>query len=59
MSKEIEVKVKLFAIYQEAFATPELKLVLPQPTTASHVLKSLIEQKPHLAEWQESYSLWR
>ena len=51
--QQIEVKVKLFAIYQEAFATPELKMVLPQQTTASNVLESLIEQKPHLAQWQD------
>ena len=51
--QDIRVKVKLFAIYQEAFATPELKMVFPQQTTASNVLESLIEQKPHLAQWQD------
>lgn len=50
---EIEVKVKLFAIYQEAFETPELKMMFPPQTTASNVLETLIEQKPYLAQWQD------
>ena len=50
---EIEVKVKLFAIYQEAFETPELKLMLPQETTVGDVLETLIAQKPYLSKWQE------
>ena len=50
---EIEVKVKLFAIYQEAFETPELDLVLPQQTTVGNVLETLIVQKPYLSKWRE------
>lgn len=50
---DIEVKVKLFAIYQEVFAVTELELVLPLQTTVGNVLESLIEQKPQLAKWQE------
>lgn len=53
MAEEIAVKVKLFAIYQEAFETPELQMVFPQQTTASDVLETLIEQKPHLSKWKE------
>ena len=49
----IKVKVKLFAIYQEAFDTSELNLVFPKETKVNDVLQSLIEQKPHLAKWQE------
>ena len=51
--EEIEVKVKLFAIYQEAFETPELKLILPRQTTVGNVLETLIAQKPYLSKWQE------
>ena len=51
--REIAVKVKLFAIYQEAFETPELQMVFPQQTTASDVLETLIEQKPYLSKWKE------
>ena len=51
--KTIQVKVKLFAIYQEVFGTPELDLVLSPQSTVNNVLQSLIEQKPQLAKWQE------
>ncbi|MEM8719935.1 MAG: MoaD/ThiS family protein [Cyanobacteria bacterium P01_G01_bin.39] len=51
--EKITVKVKLFAIYQEAFETSELDLVLPKPTTVGNVLESLIEQKPHLQQWRD------
>ncbi|MGB5635019.1 MAG: MoaD/ThiS family protein [Waterburya sp.] len=50
---KITIKLKLFAIYQEAFETSELELVLPKHTSVSNVLESLIEQKPYLAKWQE------
>ena len=50
---EIKVKVKLFAIYQEVFDTPELELIIPARTTVEDVLNSLIEQKPQLAKWRD------
>lgn len=53
MSDRITVKVKLFAIYQEAFQTSELDLVLPAAISVGEVLQSLIEQQPNLARWQE------
>ena len=49
----IEIKVKLFAIYQEVFKTAELNLVLGDRATAGDVLESLIEQQPQLARWRE------
>ena len=49
----IKVKVKLFAIYQEAFELPELTLTLPKQSTVNDVLNSLIEQKPQLEKWRE------
>lgn len=50
---KIKVKVKLFAVYQEAFGTPELDLLFPIDTSVENVLQLLIEQKPQLAKWQE------
>ena len=53
IKEEIEVKVKLFAIYQEVLQTPELNMVLRSQATAGHVLETLIEQQPYLAKWQD------
>ena len=50
---KIEVKVKLFAIYQEAFGKPELDLKLAPETTVGALLQSLLKQKPNLAQWQD------
>ncbi len=50
---KIEVKVKLFAVYQEVFDASEIDLMLPASAQVSDVLASLIEQKPQLAKWQE------
>ena len=50
--RNIKITVKLFAIYQEAFETPELNLVLPEQTKVGDVLESLIKQKPYLSQWQ-------
>lgn len=52
MEQDIQIKVKLFAIYQEAFETSELELVFSQPITVGQVLEFLIQQKPYLAKWQ-------
>ena len=51
--EDIKIKVKLFAIYQEAFETSELDLVMSTETTVGDVLRSLIEEKPYLEKWQE------
>ena len=50
---KIKIKVKLFAVYQEVFDSPELDLLFPEETKVSSVLQHLIEQKPQLAQWQE------
>ncbi|MEM7593481.1 MAG: MoaD/ThiS family protein [Cyanobacteria bacterium P01_A01_bin.83] len=50
---QIKIKVKLFAIYQEAFETSELDLVLAKQTSVGNVLESLIEQKPYLQKWRD------
>jgi sulfur-carrier protein len=49
----IEVTVKLFAVYQETFARPELTLTLPQQSTVNDVLNILIQEQPQLAKWRE------
>jgi len=49
----IKIKVKLFAVYQEAFDTSELVLDTPGQTTVSSVLDSLIEQQPQLEQWKK------
>ncbi len=51
--EDIKIKVKLFAIYQEAFETSELDLMMSTETTVGDVLQSLIEEKPYLAKWQD------
>ena len=50
---KIQVKVKLFAIYQEAFGKSQLDLKLAPETTVGEVLQSLLEQKHNLAQWQD------
>lgn len=50
---KIQIKVKLFSIYQEVFGTPELNLSIAEGTSVGNVLTSLIEQKPQLAKWRE------
>jgi sulfur-carrier protein len=50
---KIHVKVKLFAVYQEMFGTPELDLTLLPETTVAQVLASLIEQQPKLVKWRD------
>jgi sulfur-carrier protein len=52
-NSQIQVKVKLFAVYQEAFGTPELELTLLSGTTVDQLLASLIEQQPQLTKWRD------
>jgi sulfur-carrier protein len=52
-NSQIQVKVKLFAVYQEAFGTPELELTLLPETTVDQLLASLIEQQPQLTKWRD------
>jgi sulfur-carrier protein len=52
-NQKIQVKVKLFAIYQEVLGVSELDLTLLPQTTVGQVLASLIEEQPNLAKWQD------
>ena len=48
----VQVKVKLFAAYQEAFGKSELILTFPQATPVSAVLNILLKQQPQLEQWR-------
>jgi molybdopterin synthase sulfur carrier subunit len=52
-NSQIQVKVKLFAVYQEVFGTPELELTLFPETTVEQLLASLVEQQPQLNKWRD------
>ena len=50
---KIEVKVKLFAVYQEVFDASELDLKLLPETTVGEMLESLIAQQPQIERWRD------
>ena len=52
-SKQIAIKLKLFAVYQEVFGTSELALTLSPETTVGEVLESTIAQQPQLEQWRD------
>lgn len=49
---EIQVTVKLFAAYQEAYGTPELQLSLPVGTTVAQLCDRLIQAHSELEPWR-------
>ncbi|MDJ0773092.1 MAG: MoaD/ThiS family protein [Mastigocoleus sp. MO_167.B18] len=49
----IQVTVKLFAAYQEAYGVPEMVLNIPKGTTVEHVRDRLISGHPELSKWRE------
>lgn len=49
----INVRVKLFAVYQEAYKQSELRLSFPEAATVRDVLDYLIREKPGLAKWRD------
>jgi sulfur-carrier protein len=53
MSDPIQITVKLFAAYQEAFQTSELSLEFPPDTPVSQVRDRLIADRPELAPWRD------
>jgi molybdopterin synthase sulfur carrier subunit len=50
---QINVTVKLFAVYQEACGIPEMQLALPIGTLVVDICDRLIAKHPQLAEWRE------
>lgn len=49
----ITITVKLFAIYQETYAVPELMLEFPYGTPVRAVCDRLIADHPELAKWRD------
>lgn len=49
----INITVKLFAAYQEAYGQSELSLDFPAPITVKDLLAQFIDEKPELTQWQE------
>jgi sulfur-carrier protein len=48
----INITVKLFAAYQEAYGVPELKLSFAQSTTIRDVLERILKEHPELDRWK-------
>ncbi len=49
----MQITVKLFAIYQETYSTPELQWQLPEDAVAEDILNRMIAEYPSLAKWRE------
>lgn len=49
----IQVTVKLFAAYQDAYGVPELVLDLPNGSTVATVRDRLIAEHPPLQQWRD------
>ena len=53
MSPEnIEIIVKLFAIYQETYDREEITIKLPTNSKAEAVLDQILTDNPHLENWR-------
>jgi molybdopterin synthase sulfur carrier subunit len=48
----INVKLKLFAAYQEAYGCSEIQLKLPEKTTVVDILEQAIALYPELEKWR-------
>ncbi|NEQ96311.1 MAG: MoaD/ThiS family protein [Cyanothece sp. SIO2G6] len=51
-SSLVQVTVKLFAAYQEAYGVPELILEFPPGTPVKQVRDCLIDDFPELEQWR-------
>jgi sulfur-carrier protein len=49
----IQVTVKLFAAYQEAYKISELQLKFPTQIPVIEVLNHLLKEKPELEQWRD------
>ncbi len=49
----VTVRVKLFAVYQEAYGVPELTLELPEGTSVEALCDRLMTEHPELEQWRE------
>jgi sulfur-carrier protein len=48
----IEITVKLFAAYQEAYGKSELKFNFNHPLTVYELLEKVLTAKPELEQWR-------
>jgi molybdopterin synthase sulfur carrier subunit len=52
MAEDIQITVKLFAIFQEVLATDELQINLEPSTSVSAIFDRLVSNPPHLEKWR-------
>ncbi|OYQ62387.1 molybdopterin synthase sulfur carrier subunit [Pseudanabaena sp. SR411] len=52
MAENIQITVKLFAIFQEVIATDEMQIKLESGTSVSTIFDRLVSQHPHLEKWR-------
>jgi molybdopterin synthase sulfur carrier subunit len=52
MAEDIQITVKLFAIFQEVLATDELQINLEPSTSVSAIFDRLVSKHPHLEKWR-------
>lgn len=53
LPQTVQVTVKLFAAYQEAYGVSELTLVFPQGSTVADVCDRLLSEHPELEQWRD------
>lgn len=49
----VNIAVKLFAAYQEAYGVPEVTLKLPPGTPVEAVRERLVAEHPELEQWRD------
>jgi molybdopterin synthase sulfur carrier subunit len=52
ISEDIQITVKLFAIFQEVFATDEMQIKLESGASVSQIFDRLVSQHPNLEQWR-------
>ena len=52
ISEDIQITVKLFAIFQEVFATDEIQVKLNSGASVSEIFDRLVSQYPNLEQWR-------
>jgi molybdopterin synthase sulfur carrier subunit len=52
MADEIQVTLKLFAAYQEAYGCSEVQLHLPAGSSVGTVLEKVLQTHPELERWR-------
>ncbi|MBW4514846.1 MAG: MoaD/ThiS family protein [Timaviella obliquedivisa GSE-PSE-MK23-08B] len=54
VEEQVQVTVKLFAVYQEAYGVSELSLGFPMGTTVQGLCDRLIAEHPELEPWRST-----